>query len=75
MLNIQQFRTSIVRPTLESLGAHNRTAENLVIGTALQGNKMQLSNSINALDTESALAVWDTMVAAEVPSHQNKALD
>ena len=36
MLNIAQFRASIVRPTLQAMDAHTRAAENLVLGTALQ---------------------------------------
>lgn len=41
MLNIAQFRTNIVRPTLEALGAYSRAAENLVLGTALQESNLQ----------------------------------
>ncbi len=40
MLNIPQFRASIVRPTLEAIGAHNEAAESLVLGTALQESNL-----------------------------------
>ncbi|MEE9273887.1 MAG: hypothetical protein V3V62_01085 [bacterium] len=33
MLNISQFRTTIVRPVLAGVGAHGREAENLACGT------------------------------------------
>jgi hypothetical protein len=47
MLNIPQFRTNIVRPTLEAIGAHNRAAENLVLGTALQESNLHYLRQLN----------------------------
>ncbi len=47
MLNIGQFRTNIVRPTLEGIGAHNRAAENLVLGTALQESNLHYLRQLN----------------------------
>lgn len=44
-------------------------------GTALQGNTTALNNSLNAIDTQIVLAVWQTMIDAYVPSHEGKALD
>ena len=41
MLDIPQFRANIVRPTLEAIGAHNRAAEDLVLGTALQESNLR----------------------------------
>jgi hypothetical protein len=40
MLNIQQFRTNIVRPALEAMGGHSAAAENLLIGTAVQESNL-----------------------------------
>jgi len=36
MIDIEQFRTLIVRPTLIDMGLHSEAAENLLIGTAVQ---------------------------------------
>lgn len=47
MLNIAQFRTNIVRPTLEGIGAHNRAAENLVLGTGLQERDLHYLRQLN----------------------------
>ncbi len=40
MLDINRFRTGIVRPTPEAVGAHIRAAENLVLGTVLQESNL-----------------------------------
>lgn len=45
-----------------------------VTGTPLAGNLTALSNSIDALDTESGKAVWTAMINAYVPSHQGGSL-
>ena len=47
MLNIQQFRANIVRPTLEAIGAHSRAAEDLVLGTALQESNLHYLRQLN----------------------------
>ncbi len=47
MLNIAQLRTNIVRPTLEGSGAHNRAAENLVLGTGLQESNLHYLHQLN----------------------------
>jgi hypothetical protein len=40
MLNVLQFRMTIVRPVLQDIGAHSQAAENLVLGTALQESNL-----------------------------------
>lgn len=40
MLNILQFRTNVVRPVLQAIGAHSQAAENLLIGTAVQESNL-----------------------------------
>jgi len=40
MLHIQQFRTRVVRPVLQAIGAYSPAAENLVLGTALQESNL-----------------------------------
>ncbi len=47
MLNIPQFCANIVRPTLEAIGAHNRAAEDLVLGTALQESNLRYLRQLN----------------------------
>ncbi len=47
MLDIPQFRANIVRPTLEAVGAHNRAAEDLVLGTALQESNLRYLRQLN----------------------------
>ncbi len=47
MLDIRQFRANIVRPTLEAIGAHNRVAEDLVLGTALQESNLRYLRQLN----------------------------
>ncbi len=47
MINIPQFRANIVRPTLEAIGAHNRVAEDLVLGTALQESNLHYLRQLN----------------------------
>ena len=44
------------------------------VGTPLAGNLAALSNSIDALDTESAKAVWTTMIDAYEPTHKGSSL-
>ncbi len=46
-----------------------------VTGTPLEGNLAAVNAAITSLNTELGKAVWDGMIAAIVPSHQNKALD
>lgn len=40
MLNVDQFRTWIVRPTLERLALHSEAAEMLLVGTAIQESRL-----------------------------------
>jgi len=40
MLDIDDFRTLIVRPTLQSIGLWSPTAEELLIGTAVQESRL-----------------------------------
>lgn len=47
MLDIGQFRTGIVRPTLEAIAAHSHAAENLVLGTALQESNLHYLRQLN----------------------------
>ena len=35
MLNVQQFKTLVIEPTLKTIGLHSKSAVNLLIGTAL----------------------------------------
>ena len=44
-------------------------------GTPLHGNLATLSNALTALAAEAGRAVWTQLIAAEVPSHRNKALE
>ena len=46
-----------------------------VIGTSLEGNLSLVNTAIDDLDVELAKAVWSSMIAAVVPTHNNKALD
>lgn len=41
MLDVDQFRKMVVRPTLMHLGLFSPTAENLLIGTALQESRLK----------------------------------
>lgn len=36
MIDVNQFRLNIVRPTLKLIGLHSQAAENLLVGTALK---------------------------------------
>lgn len=36
MLNVEEFRTLVVRPTIAGLDMHSQAAENLLVGTAVQ---------------------------------------
>lgn len=69
---IQIIRASIAR--LKDLRTLFLAANPITTGTALAGNTTALSNSINSLDTAASAAVWDTMIAAYVPSHQGNSL-
>lgn len=40
MINVKQFRELIVRPTLEKIKLHSKSAENLMVGTALVESKL-----------------------------------
>lgn len=40
MLNVAQFRTEIVRPTLNAIGLWSDAAETLVLGTAIQESRL-----------------------------------
>lgn len=71
-LQVQAIRAAVA--TLKQLRTTFLAVNPSTAGTALQGNTTAISNSINALDTQASLAVWDTMIAAYVASHQNNAL-
>lgn len=71
-IEIQIIRASVAR--LKALRALFNTTSPSTTGTALAGNTAALSNSIDALDTQAALAVWTTMINAYVPSHQGNSL-
>ena len=36
MIDVADFRTLVVRPTLQAIGLHSKAAENLLVGTAVQ---------------------------------------
>lgn len=69
---IQIVRAAVAR--LKALRTLFQTTNPSTTGTALAGNTAALSTSITALDTASSAAVWDTMIAAYVPSHQGNSL-
>jgi hypothetical protein len=78
MINVAADQIEIIQSAIATMKTI-RTAFNTqnpdVTGTALEGNKVALSNSIDALDTEANLAIWTTITTSQVPSHQGKALD
>lgn len=41
MLDVRQFRDSVVDPTLVDLGLYSKAASNLLLGTALQESKLK----------------------------------
>lgn len=59
---------------LKALRTTFNTVNPSVAGTPLAGNLAALSASIDAFDTQAALAVWTTMINAYVPSHQGNSL-
>lgn len=71
-LAAQAIRAQVA--VLKALRTTFNTVNPSVTGTPLQGNLTALSNSIDALDAESAKAVWTTMINAYVPSHQGNSL-
>lgn len=46
MIDIEQFRTLVVRPTLQHLGLHSVAAETLLLGTALAESRLQYLQQI-----------------------------
>lgn len=48
MIDIGQFRSLVVRPTLERLDAHSAAAENLVLGTALQESALRYLHQLGS---------------------------
>ena len=78
MINIVAQQASIVREAVQVMKDVRTTFQSVnpdVTGTPLEGTTTAVSNAINALDTEIGGAVWDGLIAAEVPTHRNKALD
>ncbi len=45
-----------------------------VTGTVLENSLGALNTSLNAIDTEISLAVWDSIIAARVLTHRGEAL-
>jgi hypothetical protein len=41
MIHVQQFRELIIKPTLEHMGLYSRSAENLLVGTALVESRLE----------------------------------
>ncbi len=77
MINIVADQATIIRAAVATMKATRttfNTVNPVITGTTLEGNKTAVSNSIDALDTEVSKAVWDTMIAAHIPSHRNDAL-
>lgn len=52
-----------------------QTANPSTVGTVLDGNTAALNASLNAIDTEIAKAVWDTLIGGVVQSHRGEALN
>jgi len=46
MLDIDQFREAVIRPTLHYLGLHSTAAENLLLGTAVQESRLKYLKQI-----------------------------
>lgn len=41
MLDVIQFRARVVRPTLQAIGHHSQSAENLILGTGVQESRLR----------------------------------
>lgn len=67
------IRASIAR--LKALRTVYLAVNPSTVGTPLAGgNAAAVSTAINSLDTAAGAAIWDTMIAAYVPSHQGGSL-
>lgn len=47
MINVEQFVQYVIRPTLIEMGKYSESAENLLIGTAVQESKLEYLHQIN----------------------------
>ena len=74
MLNIQQFRDEIVRPTLKEIGLWSKSAERLVIGTALTESGLEYIKQIGGpalglyqCEPKTHKDIWDNFLLYRVP--------
>ncbi|KKK92621.1 hypothetical protein LCGC14_2701100 [marine sediment metagenome] len=77
MVNISAEEILKIRKALERIKqvrAAFQTHNPVVTGTALENRVAALNASLNALDIQANLAVWNDIVGGVVPSHRNKAL-
>ena len=78
LINVAGQQALLIRKAVDALKTA-RTAFLLqnpdITGTPLAGNLAAIAASLSAVDTEIAKPIWSTLIAAIVPTHQNKALD
>ena len=78
MVNVAGQQMLIIRQaisTLQNVRTAYVAANPTITGTVLEGNVSALNTSLNAIDTQAQLAVWDTLISGIVPSHRNEALN
>jgi hypothetical protein len=66
-LDVEQLRGCVVAPVLKALGAHSITAENLVLGTAMQESHLRHLLQING----PAMGLWQMEPATHDDIHKN----
>jgi hypothetical protein len=71
-VEIQLIRASVAR--MKAMRTLFQSVNPATTGTALNGNTAALSTALNSLDTAAGSAIWDTLIAAYVPSHQGNSL-
>jgi hypothetical protein len=78
MINICAEQMQIIRAAMATIQGVRDTFTALnpnTTGTPLAGNLATINNAINALSAETDKAIWTQLIAAHVPSHQNRALE
>ena len=71
MLDLRQCRVYLVRPVLARLGAYSRTAENLVVGTAVQESRLRFlrqlqdgpARGLYQMEPDTHDDIWDNYLA------------
>lgn len=78
MINIVAQQMVIIRAAVDAIETVRDTFTTInpdTTGTVLDGNLTAINSAITDLKAETDKALWTGLIAAEVPSHRNAALE